>query len=388
MNKSKWSVYDSQILNLYQEDPETPWRTAAKKILPEDASLEDIDALRRYIRRRVKKERVPSTVDKAIESHNLGDTKWSVAWIKEKGISLMVKNQDDKDVKSLEEIREEFKDEMERYAPKYEKIDYEQPSSPHCLIIDIADLHIGKLATMMESNNEYNTQKAISHARSGVAGILSKSSGFDLNQIVFIIGNDVLHIDNTKRTTTSGTPQDTSGMWYDNFVLARKLYCSVIESLSLIAPVHVIHCPSNHDFMSGFMLADSVSSWFRNNPNVTLDVSMRHRKYYKYGTSLIAASHGDGAKLEKIPYLTAHEVPKMWAETTHRYAYLHHIHHKDLFKFQGGKDFIGMTVEYMRSPSGTDSWHHRNGYTGVPKAIEAVIHSKDKGQVARITHIV
>jgi len=385
---SKWSKYDEQIADIYKKDPDFPKRTAAKQLLPDDASPTDIDRLRGYIRQKVKKMSRPSTVDKTMDSHNLEDVSWSVAWIKEKGISLMVRNPNHADSKSLDEIRDEFIQDMEQYAPKYDKIDYLSPSDPHCLIIDIADLHIGKLATMMESGNEYNTQKAISEARGGVAGILSKSSGFELDQIVFIIGNDVLHIDNTKRTTTSGTPQDTSGMWYDNFVLARKLYCSVIESLSLIAPVHVTHCPSNHDFMSGFMLADSVHSWFRNNPNVTFDVSMRHRKYYQYGTSLIATSHGDGAKLDKIPYLAAHEVPDMWSKTKHRYAYLHHIHHKDLFKFQSGKDFIGMTVEYMRSPSGTDSWHHRNGYTGVPKAIEAVIHSKDKGQVARITHIV
>lgn len=315
------------------------------------------------------------------------DKDWSIAWIKEKGISLMIKNPKGENVKPLEEIRDDFKKEMSNYSPKYKKIDYKPVKDPHCLIIDIADLHIGKLATLRESGNTYNSKLAIERARKGVAGILSKSSGFELDKIIFIIGNDVLHTDTTKRTTTSGTAQDTDGMWYDNFVLARQLYCSVIESLALIAPVHVVHNPSNHDFMSGFMLADSVYSWFNKHPNVTFDVNMRHRKYTQYGSSMIATSHGDAAKLDNLPYLAAHEEPKMWAETKHRYAYLHHVHHKDLFKFRSGKDFIGMTVEYMRSPSGTDGWHHRQGYTGIPKAIEAVVHSKDRGQVARITHI-
>lgn len=385
--KTKWSKYDERIKEAYDQNPSASYSYVSRELLGDEASHKQIEAFRRYIQRFIKKESSPNIVTETMNRYNMRGNDWSIAWIKEKGISLKVNNRREDDSKSLEEIREEFIQDMDKYAPKYEKFEYSASKDPHCLIIDIADLHIGKLATMMESKNEYNTQKALSHARDGVAGILSKSSGFDLDKIIFIIGNDVLHIDTTKRTTTSGTPQDTSGMWYDNFVLARKLYCSVIESLCLIAPVHVIHCPSNHDFMSGFMLADSIHSWFRNNPNVTFDVSMSHRKYYQYGDSLISVSHGDGAKIDKIPYLAAHEVPQMWSDTKYRYAYLHHIHHKDLFKFQSGKDFIGMTVEYMRSPSGTDSWHHRQGYTGVPKAIEAVVHSKDKGQVARITHI-
>ena len=60
---------------------------------------------------------------------------------------------------------------------------------------------------------------------------------------------------------------------------------------------------------------------------------------------------------------------------------MHHVHHKM------AKDFIGVTVEALRSPSGTDSWHHRNGYQHVPKAVEGFIHEKEGGQIARFTHL-
>ena len=49
------------------------------------------------------------------------------------------------------------------------------------------------------------------------------------------------------------------------------------------------------------------------------------------------------------------------------------------------KDFINVTVETLRSPSPADSWHHRNGYIS-KEAVEAFIHSKEFGQVARLTH--
>jgi len=40
----------------------------------------------------------------------------------------------------------------------------------------------------------------------------------------------------------------------------------------------------------------------------------------------------------------------------------------------------------MRSPSSVDSWHHRKGFCGVPKAVEGFLHDKNSGQVARFVH--
>jgi len=82
-----------------------------------------------------------------------------------------------------------------------------------------------------------------------------------------------------------------------------------------------------------------------------------------------------------LPLLMAQEFPVEWSQTKHRYVYTHHVHHKM------SKDFIGVTVESLRSPSGTDSWHHRNGYQHAPKAIEGFIHHKEHGQIARLTHL-
>jgi hypothetical protein len=96
---------------------------------------------------------------------------------------------------------------------------------------------------------------------------------------------------------------------------------------------------------------------------------------------MIGTTHGDGAKADKLPLLLASEFPMMWSETKHRYIYSHHVHHKQ------SRDYVGVTFETLRSPSGTDSWHSKKGFTGVPKAVEGYIHHKDFGQIARLTHI-
>ena len=91
--------------------------------------------------------------------------------------------------------------------------------------------------------------------------------------------------------------------------------------------------------------------------------------------------HGDGAKQADLGSLMSIEAKDLWAFAEHRYFYTHHVHHKT------AKDFINITVESLRSPSGADSWHDKKGYKGAPKAVEGFLHHPDFGQVARLTHI-
>jgi hypothetical protein len=330
-----------------------------------------------------------SIVDETLHRGNLKDNTWKVAWVKnpDTGVSALVTNPDFKDVGvRYDIIRDEMIEEMANLSPHVKEYKRKQSTDSHCLVLDIADLHIGKLVTTEGAGGEYNVKIAIERALDGASSLIDRSAPYNIDMIYFVIGNDVLHTDNTKRTTTRGTPQDTDGMWYDNFKVARAMYSHIIQQLSTIAPVMVIHNPSNHDYMSGFMLADALYCYFHNNKNITFDVSNVHRKYTKYGINLLAFSHGDGAKLDQIPYLAAHEAPQLWADTVYRYAYLHHIHHKDFFKFRSGKDYIGMTVEYLRSPSVGDQWHIDAAFTGAKIAIESFIHHPTQGQVSRLTH--
>lgn len=298
-------------------------------------------------------------------------------WYKGKHFSINVRPPAIDHEKTMRELIEELK----QYSPKYQKIIYDNSKDPHLLVIDPADIHIGKLAESFETGESYDSQVAVKRVLKGVKGIIQKSKGFDVDQVLLVAGNDVLHYDTPKRTTTSGTPQDTYGMWYSNFLMAKQLYVEIIELLTQIAPVHFVFNPSNHDYVSGFFLADVIQAWFRLNESVTFDCSIAHRKYFKYGNSLIGTTHGDGAKWDNLPLLMAQEASTEWAETKHRYVYTHHVHHKI------SKDLIGVTIESLRSPSATDGWHHRKGYQHAPKAIEGFIHHPDHGQVARLTHL-
>ena len=270
------------------------------------------------------------------------------------------------------------------HSKKYKKIVHKP--GRHLLVINPADIHIGKYANEKETGEEYNIPVAVSRVISGVQGLVHKSKGFDIDRVLFCIGNDVLHVDNVYNTTTKGTPQDADGKWWEHYEIALKLYVKCVELLREVAPVDCVHSMSNHDYQSGFHLAHSLKAWFRQCEDVTVDASVSHRKYYKWGSNLIGLEHGDGAKMNDLPLLMAQERPQDWASSKFRYWYLHHLHHKVKHKWRDGKDFIGVTVEYLRSPSSADSWHARKGFTGSPKAVEAYVHEFNAGQVARLTH--
>ena len=282
------------------------------------------------------------------------------------------------------QIFKKINDYIEGYSPTYAAI--KRKEGKNLFVVNPADIHIGKYANEIETGEEYSCETAVERVIEGLEGLIQKAKGFDIDRVLFCIGNDILHIDNVYSTTTKGTYQDTDGKWWEHYEIGLILYVKCVEMLRHIAPVDVVHSMSNHDYQSGFHLAHTLKSWFRNAKDVTFDISVAPRKYYVYGENFIGLEHGDGAKMDNLPLLMAQEQPQMWAKTKYRYFYLHHIHHKVKHKWLDAKDYIGVTVEYMRSPSSADSWHSRKGFTGAPKACEAFVHDKKSGQVARLTH--
>lgn len=298
-------------------------------------------------------------------------------WYKGKHFSINVKSP----TTTYLDVKDMIVAEMLKHAPAYKPLKRENVEDPHLLVIDPADVHIGKLAVSSETGEDYNISIAVDRVTTGVENLIRKCSGFKIDKVLYIIGNDILHTDNTKRTTTGGTSQDTEGMWHSNFLVAKKLHVAVIDRLRTIADVFVQYDPSNHDYMTGFFLADTLSSWYANDKHVSFNANIAHRKYFRYHNNLIGTTHGDGAKEADLPMLMAHETGSDWSDCKHKYFYTHHIHHKK------SKDYMGVTVESMRSPSGPDSWHASHGYLHAPKAIEAFIHHPKDGQVARLTNV-
>ena len=334
----------------------------------------------------------------------------SLAWVKqspEGKISHSVLLKPGKDLTDfLGQIRDNINELHEAKPPNLPKRFKERTGN--MLVLDPADVHIGKLCVATETGYEYNTEIAEHRLVEGCMALLERGAANGCTSVTFVIGNDVSHIDTPKRTTTSGTPQDTDGSLFTIFRAAQKSYVRVVEMcLEMGLPVRIVFCPSNHDWLLGYTIAQTVGSWFRGHKNVTATeygLSENHRKYLRFGSNLIGFSHGDGAKEGDLSSIMLTEARQHIADCPHRYFYLHHYHHK-IRKTQGmrsqarEKDHTGMTViqggagqmesdnlsiEYVRSPSAPDGWHHRNGYLN-RQAVEAFIHHPRDGQIMRLT---
>lgn len=299
-------------------------------------------------------------------------------------------------------------DDIKKHAPKY-KATAIPPSGDNLMVLPMADIHVGKWLSKEETSSEYNSKIVEERVCSGTDALVSKAKAFGVSEFVVCLGNDMLHTDDG-RATTSGTPQDNDGSWFSNFRLAVKIMTGIIEQLALHGKVHLMFVPANHDWRSGFAVAQVVAAHFANHPNVSngtngSGVTELHRKYFVYGHNLIMFTHGDGAKEKDLHWLMATEAAEAWSKTKFRYVYMGHIHHK-VRKTQGitnaliEKDKIGYTeinagsfvnpehsvaIEYARSPTPSDGWHHRNGYIN-QQAVEAFLHHPIGGQVARFTH--
>jgi len=384
---SKWSIYNIEIeQELLTEISNTQ---IAKNILTNKKIAFNghiIEEFSRYIRRNADKIQLLKDnqgVLQACENLGVDPETTPMLWLKSPTESIRITNPLFKtpEQNSFEKLSRQLIEELQEYSPKFPKLERIEDSESYLLVVDPADIHIGKLCSAFEVGEAYNNQIAVQRVLQGVRGLLQKTSSFKIDKILFVGGNDILHIDNPKRTTTSGTPQDTDGMWHTNFLIAKQLYVDVLEILISHADVHFVFNPSNHDYTNGFFLAETIHTYFRNCENITFDCSIAHRKYFQYYNNLVGTSHGDGAKMLDLPMLMATEAPKQWSESKHRYVYVHHLHHK------WSKDVMSVCVEGLRSPSGTDSWHHRNAYQHAPKAVEGFLHSKEHGQIGRFTHI-
>lgn len=304
------------------------------------------------------------------------------AWLKTDVMSAFYINPLFSAPEQIFELTEEIMKRMQKLSPKVKRKKYSKVDDPHMVEIDIADAHFGKLAVKSETGEEYNLDIAERRFKESVETLIVRASkGYNIEKINFIIGNDILHIDTPKRTTTSGTPQDTDGMWHEAFIRAYESYVWAIELLTTYAPVHVIFNTSNHDFMSGYMLAQTTQARFHSNKNVTFDVEPRDRKFYVYGKNMIMYHHGDGSKEKDFSILMATEQPQMWADTDYRYISGHHLHHHI------GKELIGATFKAKRSISSSDRWHYANGYVSMAGA-DAEVYSLAGGKVAELIHYV
>jgi hypothetical protein len=295
------------------------------------------------------------------------------AWLKKRVDYIAMKN-----------VRNEILADIKKIAPKVPKIIHHKSKDSRLLEISVADAHLGKLCWGAETGDDYDLSIAVQEYRKAVQSLVSSASP-GVDRILYVVGNDFYHYDTINNETTAGTLQDTDTRWQKMFRAGRMAIQDTATMLSSIAPVDIVCVQGNHDWERVFYLGEVIQAVFSNNKNITVDCTVRPRKYYQYHSNLIGFTHGDKEKITDLPLIMASEQPTMWAATKFREIHCGHIHKKKDIKWVDIDEHRGVRVRYLPSISGIDSWHSTKGYLN-QRSAEAIEWTRKDGIAATYSH--
>jgi len=263
---------------------------------------------------------------------------------------------------------------------KIPSIKYKEKSQPHLLEVSLFDAHFGKICHAAVAGHDYDLDIARRIYTQAGEDLLSKCSGFNVDQILIPLGNDFFQADNWGGTTQKGTSVSVvDNLFQDVF----RTGCQAVQDLILlccaVAPVKLIWIPGNHDPSTSWYMTEYLRAVFSADKSVTVDNSASPRKYISYGTNLIGFTHGNEEKHRELPMIMATEVPALFAKSKCREVHLGHFHKARQTVHMSLDEHQGVRVRVLPSLSGTDSWHHAKGYVQNRRAAEAYLWGLDEG---------
>lgn len=250
--------------------------------------------------------------------------------------------------------------------------------------IDLFDPHFGKYALKEETNDPYDILIAKERYQAAVSDLVVKAEPYNVDEYLYILGNDHFHIDSYNNTTTKGTPQDTHLRWWEVWTNGCDVAIQNIRMLRQHRPVRVIMVLSNHDWQNVFKLGYLLHQLFEGDKHVSVDYRPISRKYVEFGVNLIGFTHGNEEKHKDLPMLMLRENQKNIANKKFMEFHLGHFHKEKRMDYKTSDEEMGVVVRYLRSLSGADFWHFKNGYVNNIKGGEAFIWSDSDGMIANL----
>lgn len=247
------------------------------------------------------------------------------------------------------------------------------------LEISVADPHFGLRAFKPVAGSNYNFRIAEDLWRSSIKLLLERADPYRFDNIIFPMGNDIIHADNVWHTTTGGTGQPEMDSWHHTFMRVEELLIETIAGLASLAPVHVPVVPGNHGRQSEFALGRILKAYFHNNPNVTVDCSGSPYTFVRYGCNLIGLEHGHSIKANRLASLMAAERPEDWAETWNR-----EWHCADQHRDSALMSEFGVVIRYLPSMVATNEWAKIKSFSSQHRASLGFIYGKEEGRIGSV----
>jgi len=251
-------------------------------------------------------------------------------------------------------------------------------NSDLCSIIPMGDPHFGLYVHGKETmGDDFNLKIAERNLCGAVDYLVSQSPASE--RCIIINLGDFYHADNSQGTTTKGTYQDMDSRIGEVIQVGVSAIRQCIKSaLERHKVVEVICAIGNHDEVLALALSVLLANVYENDPRVITHSEPTWRHYLVHGKVLIGVTHGNRTKDPDLMAIMAHEKPKEWGDSLHRYWYRGHLHHDKKTEFTGG------IVEQFRTLAPSDAYSASHGYLA-GSDMKLIVHHKEYGEVARST---
>lgn len=340
------------------------------------------------------------TEQEIVDHFNIDTKKWKIVNIYHKtsfggSYSITVQTNLLKGSESVDYIKE-FESFIEKYninklKPSVIQKQTDKFQIKTSVLLNLSDLHVGKLAWDKEVGADYNVDLAKEVFLTALKNLVYQSIRcFGVEEFVLNIGGDFFHTNGSLNQTANGTNMNDVDTRYQKiYIKGLEILTEAIDFLSSFEGVSVklYVVQGNHDKATSFYLGESLKAFYRKDKNIEIVNDPHIRKYHKYGVTSYMLTHGD-CKDDGLPLTFATEKPDYFANSEYRYIFLGHLHKSSRKVYLTENEVGGVVSRRLNSLSVMDAWHNENNYYGAKRMANALVFDKDNGQIAEFNYIV
>lgn len=269
--------------------------------------------------------------------------------------------------RTIDSLFEQFEERASRIAPKSFK--YSRPKEGgKLLLINCQDTHFGKPSKNKETGwGDYNPKLSKEIYKDAIKQLIESSPVSEVETVMLVIGSDMLHFENSRVETSSGTKIESDCSWYEMYNEVCDLISEVVENLASQFKVEVMVVTGNHARLSEYALGSYIKAFFRNHENVNVDNRPLARKYFGFKDNLIGFVHGDSIKATELPMIMFRE-NQGTISNYKALTYLRGHYHQD-----SCIDIKGVRIMTAPALCPPDGFHSSNGYVGSNQCGQALL---------------
>ena len=331
----------------------------------------------------------PPTPEDVIRDHKIDITKWKLSAYYSKGkakgwqVTALFKN-----IAPEEKFIGNFEKFLSTYDSRYTPVDKkeimlnESYIRPVSLVLSLCDFHLGKRDRVLVP-----IETRIEQYKDTVDKLLYKTYlHHNIDEIVFVVGNDLFQTDTVLGTTVKQTKVDDSMSWHEVYEIGFDLMVSTISKLKQFCNrLNIILTPGNHSESKEYYLTHALEVFFKKEESIIFNRTSDKYKCYTYGETALFFNHGDNIQ-DRLPLMFAQTFSKEWGATKYHEIILGDRHHNSEKTFKSQGEAQGVRMRILPSLTNIDQWHYDNLFTNAIQAGIALVYDKETGKCSEFEH--